>query len=103
MYFFTCGSTNHYHVYLTHTLSLQIVKKSHDGWWTGRIEDTVGDFPASFVEEIEIPRTKQERKQLASRFKRRKSQDKISDSERERERERGREGGRERGRRRGRE
>ena len=37
-----------------------------------------GDFPASFVEEIEIPKTKEEKKKLAQRFSK-KSPDKISD------------------------
>ena len=48
---------------------IQIVEKSPDGWWTGKIESTVGDFPASFVEEIPVPRTKDEAKKLFKKFK----------------------------------
>ena len=59
----------------------QIIEKSHDGWWTGKIDETVGDFPASFVEEIDIPRTKEERKRLSLRF-RRTSPDKVMEGER---------------------
>ena len=58
----------------------QIIEKSHDGWWTGKIDETVGDFPASFVEEIDIPRTKEERKRLSHRFKR-TSPDKVMEGE----------------------
>lgn len=47
----------------------QIIEKSPDGWWTGRIESTVGDFPASFVEEIPVPKNKDEAKKLYKRFK----------------------------------
>ena len=49
-------------------LDFQITEKSADGWWTGRIEGKVGVFPASFVEMIEIPRNKDERKKLLKRF-----------------------------------
>ena len=52
------------------------MEKSHDGWWRGQKEGVVGDFPASFVEEIEIPRTKEEAKRLAQRFGK-KSPDKM--------------------------
>ena len=38
-----------------------------------------GDFPASFVEEIEIPRTKEDRKRLALRFGKKSPVDKTSD------------------------
>ena len=57
-------------------MCLQIIHKSPDGWWTGRMQDTEGDFPASFVEEIEIPTTVEEKKQLALRF-RKGSPDKL--------------------------
>ena len=40
------------------------------------MQDTEGDFPASFVEEIEIPTTMEEKRQLALRF-RRNSPDKL--------------------------
>ena len=45
------------------------MEKSPDGWWTGRIENTVGDFPASFVEEIPVPKSKDEAKKLFKKFK----------------------------------
>ena len=47
----------------------QIIEKSPDGWWTGRIENTTGDFPASFVEEIPVPKSKDEAKKLVKRYK----------------------------------
>ena len=40
----------------------------------------MGDFPASFVEEIEIPKTKEEKKRLAQRFAK-KSHDKLQKSD----------------------
>ena len=33
------------------------------------MQDTEGDFPASFVEEVEIPTTMEEKKQLALHFR----------------------------------
>lgn len=47
---------------------IEIVEKSADGWWTGRVDGNVGVFPASFVEIIQIPKTKEERKRLLKRF-----------------------------------
>ncbi len=48
---------------------LQIIEKSGDGWWTGRIDGQVGVIPASFVEEITVPQSKEEAKKLVKRFK----------------------------------
>ena len=47
----------------------QIVEKSGDGWWTARIDGHVGVIPASFVEEIAVPQSKDEAKKLVKRFK----------------------------------
>lgn len=49
-------------------LLFQIIEKSADGWWTGRIDGSVGVFPASFVEMIKKPKTKEERKRLLRQF-----------------------------------
>ena len=46
----------------------QIVEKGGDGWWTGRVDGREGVFPASFVEMIQIPKTKDERKKLLKQF-----------------------------------
>jgi hypothetical protein len=59
---------------------LQIVEKSPDGWWRGRMQDTEGDFPASFVEEVEIPTTMEEKKQLALHF-RKNSPDQLQEDQ----------------------
>ena len=46
----------------------QILEQSADGWWTGRVDGNKGVFPASFVELIQKPKTKDERKKLLKRF-----------------------------------
>ena len=50
-------------------LLLQIIEKSADGWWTGCVDGKEGVFPASFVEMIQIPQTKEERKKLLKRYR----------------------------------
>ena len=57
-----------YYYFSFSMFSHQIVEKSADGWWTGRVDGNVGVFPASFVEMIQIPKTKDERKRLLKRF-----------------------------------
>ena len=47
----------------------QIIERSADGWWTGKIDGKVGVIPASFVEEIAVPQSKEEAKKLVKRFK----------------------------------
>lgn len=49
--------------------TLQIIEKSGDGWWTGRIDGKVGVIPASFVEEINIPQSKEEAKKLVKKYR----------------------------------
>lgn len=57
------------HLYPISLLCVQIVEKSGDGWWTARIDGQVGVIPASFVEEITVPQSKDEAKKLLKRFK----------------------------------
>ena len=51
------------------TLLPQIIERSADGWWTGKIDGKVGVIPASFVEEITVPQSKEEAKKLVKKFK----------------------------------
>ena len=44
------------------------MEKSADGWWNGRISGKEGVFPASFVEMIQVPKNKDEKKRLLKRF-----------------------------------
>ncbi len=46
----------------------QIVEQSADGWWTGKVDGKMGVFPASFVEMIQKPKNKEEKKRLLKLF-----------------------------------